>query len=162
MYESRGVCTAHATRIVCVCACGCTQTKTIYGESSLYQPAPHAPHPTDAGTHSGKCTWSLGLRIHDSAQNASFFYLVPRVWSSCWSASHAVQAGFTINHLGLRAAAHANANDPRDVRRTHATSVTRRMSLTDRHSRSNIPSCTPAHTEEATGHDNKKCGKTGR
>ena len=50
-----------------------------------------------------------------------------------------IQAGFTINCLGLRAAAHANANDPRDVRRTHATSVTRRMSLTDRHSRSNIP-----------------------
>ena len=44
----------------------------------------------------------------------------------------------TLNCLGLCAATQANANDPRDVRCAHATSVTRRMSLTDRHSRSNI------------------------
>ena len=43
----------------------------------------------------------------------------------------------TLNCLGLCAATQANANDPRDVRCAHATSVTRRMSLTDRHSRSN-------------------------
>ena len=85
MYESRGVCTAHATRIVCVCACGCTQTKTIYVESSLYQPAPRVrrPHPTDAGTHSGKCTWSLGLRIHDSRTKREVFSPRPTCLVMC-------------------------------------------------------------------------------
>ena len=70
-----------------------------------------------------------------------------------------LQAGLTINPLGLRAPARANANGPRDARSTHATRAGHRMSLSRSHGRLTYPSGTLAHAAEAIRLANKKFRK---